>query len=118
MKPSRETTVGRAVPESQRDSIIQPKVASLRATLGQRRERCTTLKGLYHEARQPKRHDATPFGLSILSGCTPKVAAAGGNLGLNDGTPLAFGSMPLVRLGGGLMNLESNEAVLSGLVEN
>src|SRR5207249_1954399 len=45
--PARLEVVGHG--ESQRDSIAQPGVASLRATLGQRAKEQATLKGLHHE---------------------------------------------------------------------
>jgi len=41
---------GRADTESQRDSTTQPRVASLRATLGDRRRCGSTLKGLQPRA--------------------------------------------------------------------
>ena len=51
--------------ESQRDSISQPRVASLRATLGQRVNTVATLNGL-HPLRVWTGYDATPLGLKTL----------------------------------------------------
>jgi len=52
--------------ESQRDSIAQPRVANLRATLGQAQPQVTTLTGLRCAAHpdHQERCDATPMGLT------------------------------------------------------
>src|SRR2546428_1671013 len=81
--------------ESQRDSITQPRVASLRATLGQTHPQVTTLKGLRREAhrRHHEQNDATPLGLRDVFRGVPRVARRTRNPGLADAIPSGlFGS--------------------------
>jgi hypothetical protein len=89
--------------ESQRDSIAKPRVASLRATLGQEKREKSTLNGLRNDAslRRDPRCDATPLlGLKTVSFSTPGVGARRTNpgpdhaihSGLNE-TSAQFGEM-------------------------
>ena len=73
--------------ESQRDSVIQPRVASLLATLGNVLKNPTTLKGL-----RPLIDPAatTPLGLKNILFCFPKVGARRANLGLIAAIPLGL----------------------------
>ena len=69
--------------ESQRDSVAQPRVGSLRATLGQADPQVTTLKGLRRAAhrRHHEQNEATPLGLKNVSRSVPRVARQTRNLG-------------------------------------
>ncbi|MEW6301900.1 MAG: GDP-mannose 4,6-dehydratase [Verrucomicrobiota bacterium] len=49
--------------ESQRDSVSKPRVASLRATLGQATEAEPTLKGLEHDVPKPAARGCNPVGV-------------------------------------------------------
>ena len=60
--------------ESQRDFVIQPRVASPRATLGQARKKYKTLKG-FHQNFCYSKEDATPLGLNLIFRHQPRVAA-------------------------------------------
>ncbi|HYV25900.1 MAG TPA: hypothetical protein VFA77_00060, partial [Candidatus Eisenbacteria bacterium] len=75
--------------ESQRDSSAQPRVANLRATLGQAHPQVTTLTGLRRAARAGHHEgcDATPLGLTDALRGEPRVARRTRNPGLTDAIP-------------------------------
>ena len=75
--------------QSQRDSISQPRVASLRATLGQSPPATTTLlKGLHHESEPGHpQEDTTPLAFENDSHGGPRVARPTRNPGLANTIP-------------------------------
>src|SRR5439155_16551013 len=75
--------------ESQRDSILQPRVASLRATLGLREERGDNPERVASDAHpgRDQQCDATPLGVRDVLRGVPRVARRTCNPGLTDAIP-------------------------------